>query len=403
MCEKMKIEILTGGICAAKGVRAFGIKKGKNGLTLIDGKGIAAGAFTVNKLRAAPTEFTAKQVLNGRLSAIIANSGCANSFTGEQGMQNAERMAELAATALNVPKEEVAVLSTGSIGTQLDMDLIEWQLGEVVKGLTSSEKGSTVAARGIMTTDTSQKEIAVRIETESGESVVIGGIAKGSGMIAPYMNTATMLAFIYTDAKLEADVLRRCLQDVVDDSFNMVLVDGDMSTNDSVLVVATGRRGAIGEEELNKGLLFVCQALAKMMARDGEGATKFVEVTVRGVQSNADAREAARAIVRSPLVKSAIFGERLDLVCGRIIAALGGARITGGIIPEKLAISVKGANDEVLAVKNGLFMALSESARAIMKAKELFVAVDLGTDDGAEATAWGCDLSYDYVKINAAY
>jgi glutamate N-acetyltransferase/amino-acid N-acetyltransferase len=399
----MKIEILTGGICAAKGVEAFGIKEGKNGLTLIKGKGTAAGAFSVNKLRAAPTEFTAQQVVNGRLSAVIANSGCANSFTGEQGMQNAERMAELAATVLNVPKEEVAVLSTGSIGTQLDMALIERQLGEVVKGLTSNEKGSTAAARGIMTTDTAPKEIAVRIETESGESVVIGGIAKGSGMIAPHMNTATMLAFIYTDAKLDADTLRRCLQDAVDDSFNMVLVDGDMSTNDSVLVVATGQRGAIGEEEFKVAVTFVCQALAKMMARDGEGATKFVEVTVRGAQSSSDAREAARAIVRSPLIKSAVFGERLDLVCGRIVAALGSAHIAGEIDQNKLAISVKGADKEVLAAENGLFIELPESARAIMKAKELFFTVDLGMDGGAEATAWGCDLSYDYVKINAAY
>jgi glutamate N-acetyltransferase/amino-acid N-acetyltransferase len=212
-----------------------------------------------------------------------------------------------------------------------------------------------------------------------------------------------MLAFIYTDAKLDADTLRRCLQDAVDDSFNMVLVDGDMSTNDSVLVVATGQRGAIGEEEFKVAVTFVCQALAKMMARDGEGATKFVEVTVRGAQSSADAREAARAIARSPLIKSAVFGERLDLVCGRIVAALGSARIAGEIDQNKLAISVKGADKEVLAVENGLFVELPESARAIMKAKELFFTVDLGREGGAEATAWGCDLSYDYVKINAAY
>jgi glutamate N-acetyltransferase/amino-acid N-acetyltransferase len=399
----MKFEIIKGGICAVKGVRAYGLKDGKNGLTLIEGKGAVTGAFTVNKLRAAPTEFTAMQIAGGRLSAVIANSGCANSFTGEQGMRNAEKMAELAATALQVPKAEVAVLSTGSIGTQLDMVLIERQLGAVLEGMTVEPEGSTAAARGIMTTDTFPKEVAVRIEAESGESVVIGGIAKGSGMIAPHMNTATMLAVLYTDAAVATDALRRCLLDAVNDSFNMVIVDGDMSTNDSVLVVATGQRGTIGIEMFKEGLTFVCQTLAKLMARDGEGATKFVEVTVRDARSDGDAREAARAILRSPLVKSAIFGERLDLVCGRCIAALGGARITDELDQSKLAIGIKSDTDEVLAVQNGRFLKLSESARAIMKAKELFLTVDLGTGGGAEATAWGCDLSYDYVKINAAY
>jgi glutamate N-acetyltransferase/amino-acid N-acetyltransferase len=399
----MKFEIIKGGICAVKGVRAYGLKDGKNGLTLIEGKGTVAGAFTVNKLRAAPTEFTAKQIARGRLSAVITNSGCANSFTGEQGMRNAEKMAELAANALQVPKAEVAVLSTGSIGTQLDMVLIERQLGAVLKGMTAEADGSTAAARGIMTTDTFPKEVAVCIEAESGESVVIGGIAKGSGMIAPHMNTATMLAVLYTDAAVATDSLRSCLQDAVNDSFNMVIVDGDMSTNDSVLVVATGQRGAIDIETFKEGLTLVCQALAKLMARDGEGATKFIEVRIRDAQSVADAREAARAILRSPLVKSAIFGERIDLVCGRSIAALGGACVTGELDQSKLAIGIKSDAAEVLAVQNGLFLKLSESARAIMKAKELFLTVDLGTGGGAEATAWGCDLSYDYVKINAAY
>ncbi len=399
----MKIESIEGGICAVKGVRASGRKDGKNGLTVIAGAGTVAGAFTVNQLRAAPTDFTAMQIANGRLSAVIANSGCANSFTGEQGMRNAEKMAELAAAALKVPKAEIAVLSTGSIGTQLDMALIERQLGEVVGNMTAEAEGSTAAARGIMTTDTFPKEVAVRIEAESGESAVIGGIAKGSGMIAPHMNTATMLAVIYTDAAVTTDALRTCLQDAVNDSFNMVLVDGDMSTNDSVLVVATGQRGAIGAEAFKAGLTVVCQTLAKLMARDGEGATKFVEVTIRDAQSVADAREAAQAVLRSPLVKSAIFGERLDLVCGRCIAALGSARITGELDQSTLAIRVKSDTTEVLAVQGGLFLKLSESAREIMKAKELVLTIDLGTGGGAEATAWGCDLSYDYVKINAAY
>jgi glutamate N-acetyltransferase/amino-acid N-acetyltransferase len=235
----MKIEEVSGGICAVKGVRAYGIKEGSKGLALIEGGGKATGVFTLNKLKAAPLLFTKRQLENGRISAVIANSGCANSFTGEQGMKNAEKMAELVASALGVIKEEVAVLSTGPIGAQLNMALIEQQLGEVAEGLTSDDTGSTEAAKAIMTTDTFHKEHAVSIDAGNAERVVIGGIAKGSGMIFPDM--ATMLSFIYTDAALSEEALRKCLKDAVDNSFNMIVVDGDMSTNDMVLLVATGR------------------------------------------------------------------------------------------------------------------------------------------------------------------
>ena len=399
----MKLEVINGGLCAVKGVRAYGIKEGSKGLAIIEGAGKATGAFTTIKTQAAPVRFTKKQLESGRISAIIANSGCANSFTGEQGMRDAATMAKLAASCLNVATDAVAVASTGPIGMQLDMDLIERQLGEVAERLTSEVEGSRTAAKAIMTTDTFHKESAVRIiDTGDVEPVVIGGIAKGSGMIAPHMTTATMLSFIYTDADVEGDVLSRSLGEAVDNSFNMTVVDGDMSTNDMVLLVATGKGGKIREEDFKAGLTFVCQELAKAIARDGEGATKFIEVRIRGASSDADARAAARAIVRSPLIKSAVFGERADLTCGRIIAAVGSAVTTEDIDLEKISISLKGAK-EVLAVDNGAFVDLSGVVRDLMKAKEIVIDVDLGTGGEAAATAWGCDLTCDYVKLNAAY
>ncbi|MHC1600049.1 MAG: bifunctional ornithine acetyltransferase/N-acetylglutamate synthase [Candidatus Methanospirareceae archaeon] len=397
----MKMKVINGGICAVKGVKAYGIKEGNKGLALIEGEGKATGLFTINKLRAAPVRFTKKQLEKGRISAIIANSGCANSFTGEQGMRNAEKMAELASSYLGVDKEAVAVASTGPIGVQLDMDLIDRQLGKVVEGLTSGAEGSTAAAKAIMTTDTFPKEKTIRIDTGNDERVVIGGIAKGSGMISPHMTTATMLSFIYTDAYVEEDVLSRSLKDAVDNSFNMTVVDGDMSTNDMVLLVATGKSGKISEEEFKTGLTFVCQELAKLIARDGEGGTKFIEVRVKGASSVADAREVARSILRSPLVKCAIFGERPDLTCGRIIAAIGSSVIAEDIDLSRISISLK-SDKEFLAVKSGKFMDFSGVAHTILKAKEIFIDVNIGTGEEAEATAWGCDLTYDYVRINAA-
>jgi glutamate N-acetyltransferase/amino-acid N-acetyltransferase len=398
----MKINVIDGGICAVRGVKAYGLKEGNKGLAVIEGEGTATGVFTVNKLCAAPVQFTQQQLEQGRISAVIANSGCANSFTGEQGMRNAARMAQLVSARLGVAQAEVAVASTGPIGAQLDMPLIERQLAEVVKGLTVEPAGSTAAAKAIMTTDTFHKEAAVRIEADDGAEAAIGGIAKGSGMIFPHMTLATMLCFTYTDAQVAQDVLRRSLQEAVDRSFNMTVVDGDMSTNDMVLLVATGQRGRISEADFTAGLTAVCQQLAQLIARDGEGATKFVEVKVTGASSAADAREVARAIARSPLVKSAIFGERPDLTCGRIISTIGSSTITQGIDPRGVSIRLKG-DREFLAVKDGAFNDLSGVAREIMKGKELLIEVDLGMGEGAEATAWGCDLSYEYVRINAVH
>ena len=403
----MKIETVRGGLCAVKGVRAYGIKEGHNGLAVIEGKGQAVGMYTASKIKAAPVLFTKRQLegSKGQIQAIIANSGCANSFTGEQGMRNAEKMAELAADSLGVDEEGIAVASTGPIGKQLDMELIERQLGDVVNGLTAEAAGSTTAAKAILTTDTFYKERAIRIDTGDEERVVIAGIAKGSGMIFPHLATATMLSFIYTDARLSEEIQRASFEDAVAKSFNMVVVDGDMSTNDLVLLVSTGQGGEISEGDFKEGLNFVCKDLAKLIARDGEGATKFIEARVKGAASVADAKEAAKSIVRSPLVKSAIFGERPDFMCGRIIAAIGSCTTVSDVDPGRIFIGLKGEDkakdkDKVSAVKNGEFMDLSGVAREVMKSKEIFVVVDLGIGE-SEATAWGCDLSYDYVKINS--
>ena len=407
-----KIEELRGGICAVHGVRAYGLRENNKGLALIEGKGKAVGMFTKNQMKAAPLIFTQRLLLEtGRIGAIIANSGCANSFTGEEGMRNANRMAELASAALGIDKSEVAVASTGPIGKQLDIGMIERQVQEVAKRLTSDPEGSTAAAKAIMTTDTFPKELAIKVG-----DVTIGGIAKGSGMIYPHLHlaTATMLAFIYTDAELDVGTMRTCLKDACDNSFNMIVVDGDMSTNDMVLLVSRGGK-AISEEDFKAGLNSLCKALAKMIARDGEGATKFIEVNVslKGAPvSQGDAKLIAREILRSPLVKSAIFGERIDLACGRIIAAIGSCTSTStSTVPEVEVISMKfrGKEQEVEVVRNGRIV--GRWNHEVMKGKEITIDIVLGGGEGesegekettATATAWGCDLSCDYVMLNAS-
>jgi len=412
------MEEVSGGVCAVRGIKASGVKEGNKGLALILGGGSAAGMFTANKLPAETVIFTKCQIeRSGRISAVIANSGCANSFTGEEGLRNAERMAELVSDAFEIPKEEVAVASTGPIGKPLDMNLIERQFKEVTKTLTESPEGSTRAAKAIMTTDTFHKEIAVRISEEGEEgkkegssassmsgakSVVVGGIAKGSGMIFPHLE-ATMLAFIYTDAFLSANTLHECLREVVENSFNMLVVDGDMSTNDLVLLVSTGDAECeVSESAFKHGLNYVCEHLARMIARDGEGATKFIEVRVKGAASVEDARRAARAVIRSPLVKCSLFGEKP--FWGRVIAALGasgveierkGLKMWFGSLrhrDDRKAVELVAANGKILN---------PPSARRFLRERELFLEIDLGVGGEGKARAWGCDFSYDYVKINS--
>ena len=389
-----------GGVCAVKGVRASGIKPGKMGLAIIAAEGSAAGVFTRNKVIAAPLIVTRDNLSNngnGRLAAVIVNSGNANAFTGEQGIADAREMAHILAEQLDVPVELVAVASTGVIGRKLDVEWIREHVCGVVETLDSTPDSSNAAARAIMTTDLVYKESAV--ELESG--VRIGGIAKGSGMIEP--NMGTMLSFIYTDASLPADVLEGCLKRSVDKSFNMIVVDGDTSTNDIVLLTATGASSIEPQvEEFQMGLDRVMTELAKMIARDGEGATKLIEAHVRGAKTENDARIAAKTIVRSPLVKSAVFGK--DPNWGRVVAAVGysGADID----QDKISLAFASGDDIVQLVERGNIVDSSTNVPGplehIMAQDEIVIMVDIGLGEQS-ATAWGCDLTYDYIRINADY
>lgn len=394
---------IDGGVTAPKGFKAAGIRCGikQSGSDLMllvsDAPAVAAGVFTTNAVKAAPVILSRKRIESGVARAVIANSGNANACTGNQGMRDADDMTELVASALKVEKDEVLVASTGVIGHHLPMDKIEAGIADAVKAL--SEDGGNAAAEAIMTTDTRAKSIAVEVEI-GGELVRIGGMCKGSGMIAP--NVATMLTFITTDAKITPRALRLCLERSADLSFNCVTVDGDMSTNDSVFVLANGAaENSIIDvsypelEEFQAALDTVTTHLAREMARDGEGATKLVEIRVNGAVSVEDAKKMALTIANSPLVKTAIFGE--DPNWGRVLAAAGrsGAQMdpnTTDLYFGTVKIFENGAPTDVSA----------EDARRPMLADELIITVDLNSGE-ASAKVWTCDFSYDYVKINAEY
>jgi glutamate N-acetyltransferase / amino-acid N-acetyltransferase len=394
------MRIVEGGICAVRGVKASGIKDGRNGVALITGGGQAAGVFTTNKVTAAPVIVTREHLKqSNEILAIVANSGSANAFTGPEGVNDAKSVAKSLAQRLHIRDTQVAVASTGVIGTPLNKDWINSRIETLLLTLTDSAEGSLAAARAIMTTDSVPKHIAVEVS-----DVRIGGIAKGAGMIEPKL--CTMLAFVYTDAQLSADVLQKCLKQAVDISFNMVVVDGDTSTNDSVLLIATGKSPKTIEiSKFQDALNYVCIALAKMIARDGEGATKMMEVTVTGAQNRDDAVKAAKAVVRSPLVKTALFGA--DPNWGRIVAAVGYSEAF--VDPSLLSLSLSsGKHPPIVLLQNGLIRTDSadkfeeDALAAIMKSAEISIQIDLGVGV-ASATAWGCDLTDDYVRINAEY
>lgn len=392
------MKFIEGGICAVKGVRAGGIKPGKMGIAVIQAEGSAAGVFTRNKVIAAPLMLTRERLAKtGRLSGVIVNSGNANAFTGEQGMADARTMASLLARKLGVDEEFIGVSSTGVVGRKLDTDWISSHLQEAMDSMGEDAAASMRAARAIMTTDTIPKEIA--IEMESG--IRIGGIAKGSGMIEP--NMGTMLAFIYTDAHIPSKELQSCLTTAVDKSFNMVVVDGDTSCNDMALLTATGSSGiSPGIADFQSGLDLVLTELAKMIAVDGEGATKLIESKVTGAATIEDARLVAKSIVRSPLVKSAIFGK--DPNWGRIVVAAG---YSGANMDQtKISLSFSAGSEVVELVKSGKVLRNDEETlsrlKSIMGNDEVCIITDLGMGHES-ATAWGCDLTYDYVRINADY
>lgn len=382
---------IEGGICAVPGVFASGARHGKYGVALIAASGEAAGMFTTNKIRAAPLDVTAEHLAGGRLEGVIANSGCANAYTGLQGHEDARRMSQMFAGLLETDQRRIGVASTGVIGRPLDMKMIEALFQQAKGRLRNSPEASQEAARAIMTTDTRVKEIAVE-----HEGIRIGGIVKGAGMIEP--NLATMLCFLYSDADLSSAVLRECLADAVADSFNMLSVDGDTSTNDIVLLTCMGTKGC-GIDAFKEALSYVCVELARMMARDGEGASKYFETIISGAASLSDARAAAKAVAKSNLVKAAIFGA--DPNWGRIVAAVG--RSGAQVDPARISLSLEGGGRKVTLVERGtLAEGIPDQAKEIMKGKSIAIYVDLGLGL-ATARSFGCDLTHEYVDINASY
>lgn len=397
---------MAGGVTAPAGFVAAGVRadiKGNGG----DKKDVAllasrvpctaAGVYTTNLVKAAPVALTRERTETGRLQAVVINSGNANACTGERGLKDAAEMARLAAEALDIRPELVGVASTGVIGVPLPMDRVAAGIAAAAAAL--SEAGGDDAALAIMTTDTYPKQTAVRLRL-GGADVTIGAMAKGSGMIHP--NMATMLGFVTTDADVDAAALRAALKEATEASFNMITVDGDTSTNDMVLVLANGLAGnprvTPGTDlyrAFAEALTAVLTHLAKEIARDGEGATKLIEVRVRGARSTADARMAARAVCGSSLVKAAVFGE--DANWGRVLAALGysGAQFDPGKVDLWLG--------DVQMMRAGEPLSFDEAAAArVLSGKEVVLTADLHAGE-AEATAWGCDLTYDYVKINGSY
>ena len=392
------------GVTFPKGFKAAGVKAGikKSGnldLALIytEKEAAVAGVFTKNAVAAAPVIVSREVVKGGKAHAIVANAGCANACTGETGLANARKMAALAAAEVVCAPDEVLVGSTGIIGVTLPMDKLEAGIKAAAAEL--SEDGSKNAGNAIITTDTYSKACSCEVEI-GGKAVRFGAIAKGSGMIQP--NMATMLCYITTDANISSQLMQKALSDIVEVSFNMISVDGDMSTNDTVLVLANGASdapeiadGSPEYEQFYATLKEICQELSKRIAADGEGATKFLTINVSGTKTFEDAKTVAMSIAKSPLVKTAFFGE--DPNWGRVICAVGYAGIP--MVPEKTVIKFGG----VTVYANGLGADFKEEdIHKVMAEHDIVIDVEMGMGD-AEATVWSCDFSYEYVKINGEY
>ncbi len=378
-------------ICGVEGVSAWGIKEGKYGLALIRADGDSAGVFTRNLVKAAPVTLMEDRVRKGRLSAVIVNSGCANAYTGERGVRDAASMADIAGEALSLDPGSIGVGSTGVIGRYLDLPLIRDQAFRVAPLITHAAEAEVMAARAIMTTDLTEKHALERRETFS-----VGGITKGSGMIAP--NMGTMLAFIYTDAQVPARELGESLKIAADRTFNRVVVDGDTSTNDICLITATGSAGKVNKSEFQDALEACCRSLAIQIAEDGEGATKLLEVMVLGAPDEDSAARVARTVIESPLVKTAVYGT--DPNWGRVIAAAGRAGVK--FDPDSVSLQVSDGKEAEQLVKDGRIVVDLVKAKARMQGKKVIFILDLAIGHG-EATAWGCDLTEKYVEINGRY
>ena len=383
------IKRINGSIENIENLTFNGIKEGKNGLGIVVCKGNVAGVFTKNKIKAAPVKVTMDVVRNGEIEGLIVNSGNANAFTGDLGLENSKKMALLLAEKLEVDEKKIAVASTGVIGKQLDMSWISNRFEVVFKNLGNDRQKALAFAKSIMTTDKFVKECAFKVD-----DAIVAGIAKGAGMICP--NMATMLAFIFTNAHFSSDKLQLMLNKVVERTFNTTVVDGDTSTNDMVLLVSVGNK-KVDSETFEKALNEVCFDLAKKIAKDGEGATKLIQVIVEGAKNDEDAFKAAKSIVSSLLVKTAIFGN--DPNWGRIVAALG---YSNAEVDENLTLAFKN-EEKVVLVERGKVLGNEEKARKLLeKSNEVQILIDLHKGNG-KGFAIGCDLSYDYVKINAEY
>ena len=365
---------------------------------------VAAGTFTTNIVKAAPVKWDQHIVYDCEAAqAVVCNSGVANACTGEEGYRCCRETAKMAAEVLKIPEDSVLVASTGVIGQQIPMDKIIEGVKMLAPLLSNSREAASLAAQAIMTTDTRQKEVAVSVEI-GGKTVTVGGMCKGSGMIHP--NMCTMLSFLTTDADISKEMLQEALSEVVKDTYNMVSVDGDTSTNDTVLLLANGLAGnpVINKKDGDyqkflEALYEVNTILAKKIAGDGEGATALFEVKITGAQSREQAAALAKSVITSNLTKAAIFGH--DANWGRILCAMGysGAKFD----PEKVDLFFESAAGRLQIIENGVAVDYSEEeATAILSEAEVTAIADL-KQGKAEATAWGCDLTYDYVKINADY
>lgn len=404
------MKLIQGGITAAKGFKAageyIGIKNKKKDLAIVYSQTpcVYAGAFTQNVVKAAPVIWDQEILEKGnKVHAIVVNSGNANAATGHKGLEDTKEMAKTTADAFGIQKEEVLVCSTGVIGVELPMGVIKEGISKVAPTVALGLEAANHAAEAIMTTDTVSKTIAVE-QNIGSVKVTIGGMGKGSGMIHP--NMATMLGFITTDVNITQEMLQKALKKAIDTTFNMITVDGDTSTNDTVLLLANGEAGnpiidCEGEafDQFFEGIYEVCKYIAISIVRDGEGATKLLEVSLSGAANFESGKALAKSILTSSLVKTAFFGE--DANWGRIFCAMGYSGVN--FDPHQVNIAIESIAGHVKMLKQGLPVRFSEEkAKEVLQEQEIKIIVAM--QEGSEAvTAWGCDLSYDYVKINGDY
>ncbi len=405
------MKVITGGVSVAKGFEAAGVEaaikyKNRKDMAIIYSKKpcVMAGTFTSNVVKAAPVLWDKKVVEESPYGqAVIVNAGIANACTGKEGYEYCRKTALRASEALGIPEESVLVASTGVIGMQLPINRIETGIEKLVKAKTDTIEAGTQAAEAIMTTDTHSKQAAVEIEI-GGAKVTLGGMCKGSGMIHP--NMCTMLAFVTTDAVISKDALTKIVKEDVEDTFNMISVDGDTSTNDTLLVMANGmaeneeiKEGTPEFEAFKEAVHYINETLAKMMAGDGEGATALIEAKVIGAATKEEAKILSKSVVCSSLTKAAVYGH--DANFGRMICALGYSGVA--FDPDKIELFFESKAGRIQVFKDGVSTNYDEEeASKILAQHEVTILADMkmGTK---EATAWGCDLTYDYVKINADY